>query len=137
LCCLWQAEGPARVEVTFRLLVPTTLIGMVLGRNGDIVKQIRAETGARVKVGGELCGGSPGPPNSEVIGSIPAGEKGTQRQRNTKLFQKTLVYGFVKRLTVPACANICTFAASVYVAMPIHLCHLFMLGLAEQTVPEI
>lgn len=44
------------VETTFKLIVPTPLVGMILGRNGNIIKQIRSDTGARVKISTEFAG---------------------------------------------------------------------------------
>ncbi|KAI3426171.1 hypothetical protein D9Q98_008548 [Chlorella vulgaris] len=38
------------VEVTFRLLAPTNRTGNIIGKGGEHVRRLRAETGARVKV---------------------------------------------------------------------------------------
>lgn len=38
------------VETVFRLLAPVLRAGNIIGRNGDHVRRIRAETGARIKV---------------------------------------------------------------------------------------
>ena len=38
------------VEIEFRVLVPDLLVGSVIGRGGEVVRRIRAETDARVKV---------------------------------------------------------------------------------------
>eukprot|EP00884_Botryococcus_braunii_P016299 jgi/Botrbrau1/3352/Bobra.0048s0046.1 len=66
IVCAPQAKGsegfrplpdpPPLVETIFRLIVPTPLIGMLLGRNGNIIKQIRSETGARVIISSETAG---------------------------------------------------------------------------------
>jgi transcription antitermination factor NusA-like protein len=40
------------VETVFRLLAPAARAGNIIGRNGDHVRKIRAETGARIKVYG-------------------------------------------------------------------------------------
>lgn len=40
------------VETVFRLLAPAARAGNIIGRNGDHVRRIRAETGARIKVYG-------------------------------------------------------------------------------------
>lgn len=53
-----RPERAPPVEIVFRLLVPTPLIGMVLGRNGDIIKQIRFDTGARVNISSDAPGKS-------------------------------------------------------------------------------
>jgi len=44
------APGRRSVDVDFRVLVPDVLVGSVIGRGGDVVRRIRAETGARIKV---------------------------------------------------------------------------------------
>ena len=45
------ASVSSGAEVCFRLLCPGARTGSVIGRNGDVIKQLRAGTGARVKVG--------------------------------------------------------------------------------------
>ena len=42
--------GNQSVEIEFRVLVPDLLVGSVIGRGGEVVRRIRAETDARVKV---------------------------------------------------------------------------------------
>ena len=42
-------RGPC-LEVCFWLLVPEAQAGMIIGKGGDIIRQIRTETGASVKV---------------------------------------------------------------------------------------
>jgi transcription antitermination factor NusA-like protein len=49
--------GGAPVELTLHLLVPAAKVGNIIGKGGDNVRRIRAETGARVKVH-EQVGGS-------------------------------------------------------------------------------
>ena len=41
---------PGGAEITFRLLCPVSRTGSVIGRNGEVIQQIRSETGAKVKV---------------------------------------------------------------------------------------
>ncbi|KAG7670740.1 putative KH domain-containing protein [Nannochloris sp. 'desiccata'] len=48
--CMLQPSG--LVETVFRLLAPAARAGNIIGRNGDHVRKIRAETGARIKVYG-------------------------------------------------------------------------------------
>ncbi|CAL8468952.1 g8493 [Coccomyxa elongata] len=43
-------EAAAVVEVQLRLLVPATHIGCIIGRRGDMIRSIRDDTGAHVKV---------------------------------------------------------------------------------------
>lgn len=45
---LWG--GKQSVEIEYRVLVPDLLVGSVIGRGGEVVRRIRAETDARVKV---------------------------------------------------------------------------------------
>ena len=45
---VWGAKQS--VEIEFRVLVPDLLVGSVIGRGGEVVRRIRAETDARVKV---------------------------------------------------------------------------------------
>lgn len=58
-----DAAAPARrsVDVDFRVLVPDVLVGSVIGRGGDVVRRIRAETGARIKVFEGGRGAAPAP----------------------------------------------------------------------------
>ena len=44
--------GGGVLETVFRLLAPAARAGNIIGRNGDHVRRIRAETGARIKVYG-------------------------------------------------------------------------------------
>lgn len=37
-------------EIMFRLLIPATKIGKVIGKQGNQIKQLREETGARIKI---------------------------------------------------------------------------------------
>ena len=41
---------PGGTEITFRLLCPVSKTGSVIGRNGEVVQQIRSEIGAKIKV---------------------------------------------------------------------------------------
>ena len=41
---------PGGTEIMFRLLCPVSKTGSVIGRNGEVIQQIRSETGAKVKV---------------------------------------------------------------------------------------
>jgi poly(rC)-binding protein 2/3/4 len=41
---------PGGTEITFRLLCPVSKTGSVIGRNGEVIQQIRSQTGAKVKV---------------------------------------------------------------------------------------
>ena len=43
--------GSTQVEVTFRLLAPTSRTGNIIGKGGEHVRRVRQETGARIKVG--------------------------------------------------------------------------------------
>ncbi|CAL8461598.1 g1129 [Coccomyxa elongata] len=43
-------EGPPGAETVYRLLVQSKKVGSVIGKAGAIVKQIRDETGARIRV---------------------------------------------------------------------------------------
>ena len=43
-------RGKQSVEIEFRVLVPDLLVGSVIGRGGEVVRRIRAESDARVKV---------------------------------------------------------------------------------------
>ncbi|KAJ0243551.1 hypothetical protein HA466_0195920 [Hirschfeldia incana] len=45
-----------REDTVFRYLCPVKKIGSVIGRGGDIVKQLRNETRAKIKIGGEVRG---------------------------------------------------------------------------------
>lgn len=40
----------APVEVQFWLLAPAAQAGMIIGRGGDVIRRIRSDTEARVKV---------------------------------------------------------------------------------------
>ena len=46
------AFGGTPVEATFRLLAPVTRTGNIIGKGGEHVRRVRAETGARIKVSG-------------------------------------------------------------------------------------
>lgn len=37
-------------EVVYRLLCPSSRTGSVIGKGGEIIKQLRADTGARIRV---------------------------------------------------------------------------------------
>jgi hypothetical protein len=50
LAALLGAAPPGGLETVFRLLVPAPRAGTLIGRGGEHVRRIRAETGARVKV---------------------------------------------------------------------------------------
>ena len=41
---------PGGTEITFRLLCPVSKTGSVIGRNGEVIQQIRSEIGAKIKV---------------------------------------------------------------------------------------
>ena len=45
------AAAPAPVETVFRMLCPSSRAGSVLGKGGCIIRQLREETGARIKLG--------------------------------------------------------------------------------------
>ncbi|KAK9821554.1 hypothetical protein WJX81_000504 [Elliptochloris bilobata] len=47
----------SRVEIEYRVLVPDLLIGSIIGRGGEVVRRIRTETVARVKVFEARAGG--------------------------------------------------------------------------------
>ena len=44
------AQASAVVEVQLRLLVPATHIGCIIGRRGEMIRSIRDDTGAHIKV---------------------------------------------------------------------------------------
>ena len=47
----WATEGErVNASVQFRLLCPVARIGSVIGKEGRVIKALRTETGARVKV---------------------------------------------------------------------------------------
>jgi hypothetical protein len=42
--------APAPGDVVFRLLCPNARTGSVIGKGGEVIKQLREDTGARIKV---------------------------------------------------------------------------------------
>jgi hypothetical protein len=45
-----KRQASAALEVTFRLLCPVPRSGSVIGKGGEIIKQLRADTGARIRI---------------------------------------------------------------------------------------
>ena len=43
-------------EACFRILCPVSRVGVIIGKNGSIVQQMREETGARFKITGQVTG---------------------------------------------------------------------------------
>lgn len=58
------------VEVQLRLLVPATHIGCIIGRRGDMIRSIRDDTGAHVKVHEGSQGPRPGCPLDICMKSV-------------------------------------------------------------------
>jgi len=38
------------IEIVFRVLCPGSRTGSIIGRNGDVIRTLRAQTGAKIKV---------------------------------------------------------------------------------------
>eukprot|EP00976_Prorocentrum_cordatum_P060798 1176047-Prorocentrum_minimum.AAC.12 len=45
-----KRQASNAIEVTFRLLCPVPRSGSVIGKGGEIIKQLRADTGARIRI---------------------------------------------------------------------------------------
>ncbi len=64
---IYFVQASAVVEVQLRLLVPATHIGCVIGRRGEMIRTIRDDTGAHIKVHEGSQGARAFPPFSILI----------------------------------------------------------------------